>query len=372
MFKLCYYLLMEEYIHQPMFTYLGNKRKLLDFIEEQILIIKKQLKKDKLAILDGFSGSGVVSRMLSGHASELHTNDLEAYADSSCNCYVKQPTGPQKEKIAKHIEKMNELAEKGPWVEGVMTKYYAPRNTKDIKKGEVCFFTHENALIIDTLRNYIEKKVENDLTDWLLAPLLVQAGIRANTMGHLSAFFKDKNDIGTFKISDSHWNRVSTPLRVECPVWSPDPCKVTCHNQSANDLVKKLKGPLDVIYFDPPYNQHKYSHKYFLYNIIVTNVKPAKWLEVTHMPVAEERNESDYTAEESAIKAVSELIADSLKISKYILISYNDEGIISPKNWRKILDPYEYTKVKKKYKRMVDHNGDGGHVYEIIYVISRE
>jgi adenine-specific DNA methylase len=104
----------------------------------------------------------------------------------------------------------------------------------------------------------------------------------------------------------------------------------------------------------------------------VTNVKPAKWLEVTHMPVAEERNESDYTAEESAIKAMSELIADSLKISKYILISYNDEGIISAKNWRKILDPYEYTKVKKKYKRMVDHNGDGGHVYEIIYVISRE
>jgi hypothetical protein len=25
----------EEYINQPMFTYLGNKRKLLDFIEEE-------------------------------------------------------------------------------------------------------------------------------------------------------------------------------------------------------------------------------------------------------------------------------------------------------------------------------------------------
>ena len=362
---------MEEYIHQSMFTYLGNKRKLLDFIEEQILVIKKKLGKDKLVMLDGFSGSGVVARMLSGHASELHTNDLEVYADTSCNCYVKQPTGPQKEKIAKHIEKMNELAEKGPYVEGIMTKYYAPKSTNNIKEGEVCFFTHENALIIDTLRHYIEKKVENDLTDWLLAPLLVKSIIQANTMGHTQAFFKD-GDVGTFHKSENCWNRVSEPIRVECPIWSPEPCKVTCHNQSANDLVKKLKGPLDVIYFDPPYNHHKYSHMYFLLNIIATNVKPAKWLEVTHMPVAEERNESPYNKLESAIKSMSELIADSLKISKYILISYNDEGIIGPKDWRKILDPYDYTKVKKKYKRFTGANGEAGQVYEIIYVISRE
>ena len=134
---------MEEYIHQPMFTYLGNKRKLLDFIEEQVEVVKKKLKKDKLVMLDGFSGSGVVARMLSGHASELHTNDLEVYADTSCGCYVKQPNGPQKEKIAKHIEKMNELAEKGPYVEGIMTKYYAPKSTEHPKKGEVCFFTRE-------------------------------------------------------------------------------------------------------------------------------------------------------------------------------------------------------------------------------------
>ena len=280
---------MEEYIHQSMFTYLGNKRKLLDFIEEQILVIKKKLGKDKLVMLDGFSGSGVVARMLSGHASELHTNDLEVYADTSCNCYVKQPTGPQKEKIAKHIEKMNELAEKGPYVEGIMTKYYAPKSTNNIKEGEVCFFTHENALIIDTLRHYIEKKVDNDLTDWLLAPLLVKSMIHSNTMGHTQGFFKD-GDVGTFHKSENCWKRVSEPIRVECPIWSPEPCKVTCHNQSANDLVKKLKGPLDVIYFDPPYNKSEYSHMYFLLNIIATNVKPAKWLEVTHMPVAEERN----------------------------------------------------------------------------------
>ena len=361
----------EEYINQPMFTYLGNKRKLLDFIEEQILVVKSKLKKDKLVMLDGFSGSGVVARMLSTHASELHTNDLEAYADISCGCYVKQPNGPQKEKILKHIEKMNELAEKGPYVEGVLTKYYAPKSTKSPKKGEVCFFTHENALIIDTLRNYVEKKVESELTDWCLAPIIVQSSVSCNSMGHMSSFFKDSKDVGTFQATEANWNRVSKPFQIQCPVWSTEPCKVTCHNQPTNDLVKKLKGPFDLIYYDPPYNQHEYSKLYFLLNVIITNKKAKEWMEVTHMPSRDERNKSDYNKEESAIQAMTELIEDSLKISKYILISYNDEGIISAKKWKAILEPYDYVKLKKRYKRFTGANGESGKVYEILYLISK-
>ena len=354
-----------------MFTYLGNKRKLLDFIEEQVNHVKKKLKKDKLVTMDGFSGSGVVARMLSTHSSELHTNDLESYADVATNCYVKQPTKAQQEKIAKHIEKMNELAEKGPYVEGIMTKYYAPKDTDNPKEGEVCFFTHENAKIIDTMRNYIEKKVENELTDWLLGPLIVQCSIYCNTMGHTMAFFKDKNNVGTFHKTESHWNRVSKPIKLECPIWSPEPCKVECHNQSTNDLVKKLKGPFDLIYYDPPYNQHEYSHMYFLLNVIITNKKAKNWTDVTHMPDRSERNQSDYNKEDMALKAMTELIEDSLKISKYVLISYNDEGIISAEKWKKMLEPYEYNKVKKEYKRFAGRETDVGTVYEILYLIKK-
>jgi adenine-specific DNA-methyltransferase len=361
----------EEYIHQPMFTYLGNKRKLLDFIEEQVNHVKKKLKKDKLVTMDGFSGSGVVARMLSTHSSELHTNDLELYADVSAGCYVKQPTKAQQEKIAKHIEKMNELAEKGPYVEGIMTKWYAPKDTEKPTAGEVCFFTRENAKIIDTMREYIEKKVENELTDWCLGPLLIQASTHANTMGHLSSFFKDENNVGTFHKSEASYRHASDPIRLECPIWSPEPCKVECHNQSTNDLIKKLKGPFDLIYYDPPYNEHEYSHKYFLLNVIITNKKAKNWMEVTHMPSREERNQSDYCKEETALKAMTELLEDSLNISKYVLISYNDEGIISAENWKKMLEPYQYNKIQKDYKRMVDHNGKSGKVKEILYLIKK-
>ena len=361
----------EEYIHQPMLTYLGNKRKLLDFIEEQVLSVKKKLKKDKLVMMDGFAGSGVVSRMLSTHASELHSNDLENYAYIIANCYVKQPTKAQQEKIAKHIEKMNELAEKGPLIEGIMTKWYAPKSTENPKEGEVCFFTHENAKIIDTMRNYIEKKIEDELTDWLLGPLLVQASTHANTMGHLSSFHKDDNGVGDFHKTESQWNHVSNPIKLEAPIWSPEPCTVTCHNQSTNDLIKKVKGPFDLIYYDPPYNQHEYSHKYFLLNVIITNKKAKNWMEVTHMPSREERNQSDYCKEDSAIKAMTELLEDSLNISKYVLISYNDEGIISAAKWKKMLEPYEFDKIKKRYKRFTGRNGESGEVNEILYLVRK-
>ena len=361
----------EEYIHQPMLTYLGNKRKLLDFIEEQVLNVKKALKKDKLVMMDGFSGSGVVARMLSTHASELHTNDLELYSDVCANCYVRQPTKAQQEKIVRHIEKMNELVEKGPLVEGIMAKWYAPADTASPKAGEVCFFTRENALRIDTMRDYIEKKVENELTDWCLGPLVVQASVHANTMGHTMAFFKDKNNVGTFLKTESHWNRVSKPIKVPCPIWSPEPCNVTCHNQSTNDLIKKLKGPFDLIYYDPPYNQHEYSHMYFLLNVIITNKKAKIWTEVTHMPDRAERNKSDYNKEESALKAMTQMIEDSLKISKYVLISYNDEGLISAAKWTKMLEPYEHEKIKKRYKRFTGRNGESGGVDEILYLVKK-
>ena len=354
-----------------MLTYLGNKRKLLDFIEEQVLSVKEKLGKDKLVVMDGFTGSGVVARMLSMHSSELHTNDLELYADVCANCYIRQPTKDQQVAITRHIEKMNELAGKGPLVEGIMTKYYAPENTENPKAGEVCFFTRENAMRIDTMREYIEKKVENELTDWCLGPLLIQASTHANTMGHLSAFFKDKNNVGTFRKTEADWRHASSPIHLECPVWSSEPCKVVCHNQSTNDLVKKLEGPFDLIYYDPPYNQHQYSHKYFLLNVIATNKKANKWTDVTHMPDRSERNLSAYCKEASALKAMTELLADSLKISEYILISYNDEGIISAENWQKMLEPYEYNKVQKSYKRMVDRNGNSGAVYETLYLVKK-
>ena len=83
---------------------------------------------------------------------------------------------------------MNHLAEHGPFQEGIITKLYAPKETFDIQKGERCFYTRENALIIDTLRNYIESHVESHLFPYCITPLLIQASIHVNTSGQFKGF----------------------------------------------------------------------------------------------------------------------------------------------------------------------------------------
>ena len=126
---------MTDFVLQPMFTYLGNKRKLLDFIERTVVEIFGD---DKIRILDGFTGSTVVARMLASHASELHTNDLEMYSLMAAKCFLERPTDDQIQLIMGHIEHMNSLTEFTP---GVITDMYAPADTQNVQAGER-FFSH--------------------------------------------------------------------------------------------------------------------------------------------------------------------------------------------------------------------------------------
>ena len=54
----------KNFINQTMLTCLGNKRKLVNEISKLIKSIGKTLNSEKMKIVDGFSGSTVVSRKL--------------------------------------------------------------------------------------------------------------------------------------------------------------------------------------------------------------------------------------------------------------------------------------------------------------------
>ena len=64
-----------DYLKKHIITYLGNKRKLIFNIEDIVKRIYEE-KKNKLIIGDGFSGSGIVSRLFKRYASKLYVNDL--------------------------------------------------------------------------------------------------------------------------------------------------------------------------------------------------------------------------------------------------------------------------------------------------------
>lgn len=328
------------YVSQPMFTYLGNKRKLLSFIESAVLDVKRRLNKDKLVVCDGFAGSTVVSRMLAAHASEVHTNDTELYSYVAAKCFLKRPTPEQAARVHHHVRAMNELT---AWTEGVVSEMYAPRRTADVQPGERCYFTRENALRIDTWRRYIDESVEPELRDWTLGPVLVEMSIHANTMGHFKAFMKSKDGIGRFSTS-----RVTEPLKLTPPVFNPHECDVVCHRAPANDMVRTLPQ-IDLMYFDPPYNQHEYSAYYFLLNVVVENRRPTDVNAVTGLPKA--RYKSPYNAKREALEALTELMSESVKRASYVLVSYNNEGTVSETEWLRVLAPYRHERMEQPYKR---------------------
>ena len=59
----------DKFFKSQILTYMGNKRKYISKIDEIIGLVKNALDKDTLTIGEGFSGSGIVSRLFKNRAS---------------------------------------------------------------------------------------------------------------------------------------------------------------------------------------------------------------------------------------------------------------------------------------------------------------
>ena len=53
----------QDFFTKQILTYMGNKRKYLEKIDEIIKLVKEELKEENISIAEGFSGSGIVSRL---------------------------------------------------------------------------------------------------------------------------------------------------------------------------------------------------------------------------------------------------------------------------------------------------------------------
>ena len=53
----------EQFFTKQILTYMGNKRKFINKIDEVIEIVKNELGEKNINIAEGFSGSGIISRL---------------------------------------------------------------------------------------------------------------------------------------------------------------------------------------------------------------------------------------------------------------------------------------------------------------------
>jgi adenine-specific DNA-methyltransferase len=329
---------MDKYYTQQIITYMGNKRKVIPHIEQIINIIKANLGKDKLTIGDGFSGSGVVSRLFKNRATELYVNDIAGYSKTINECYLATPNNTTLVAIKKYIDAANLFVNNNNNNNNNIDKFiqlhWSP-SENEIKLGDRAYYTIENARRIDSYRYYINT-IPSDYRHYLLAPLLVEASKHNNCSGHFAAFYK-KDNIGHFGGKNNiDVKRITQNIELPMPIFSDNKCKLFVSQKDTNEWIKELPE-LDLVYYDPPYNKHPYHIYYFLLDLInnwdidveipdTCRGQPKTW------------TVSAYNSTSKAAKIFEDLIKNTR--AKYILVSYNNEGIIGEKEMKVILSKY--------------------------------
>ncbi len=227
---------------------------------------------------------------------------------------------------------------------------------------------------IDGILAYIFSRVEPELRHYCLGALLVKGSINVNTAGVFRGFYK-KDGIGHFGgAGENALERILAPIHLELPIWSSSPCRVECHNSDMMNLISTYpSGRFDVIYLDPPYNEHPYGSNYFMLNLIARGEEPREFSKVSGIPPF--WNKSDFNGRGSAYGAMKELLGECLKKATYTVISYNNEWLITEEQWGEMFEELGCRHVKHEKEYDTYHGsrnlaGRAKKVVEILYILS--
>jgi adenine-specific DNA-methyltransferase len=268
--------------------YLGNKYKLLGFIED---IVNEKCNGIKV-FCDIFAGTGVVAERFNEKNIKVIANDFLASNYIPLRAFLGVSRINFK-KIEKKIDLLNAL-------EANEDNYFSKHFGKT-------FFTLENARKIGAIREKIDEltRDENEKAVFITS-LLYAVDKVANTVGHYDAYRKKLDTI--------------QPLRLLVPDFEAENNENNeIYKEDANQLIKKIS--CDVLYIDPPYNSRQYSDVYHLLENLVTWRKPEVHGKAKKMDRSNIK--SDYCLQ-SASKAFADLIANAN--CKHILLSYNNTG----------------------------------------------
>lgn len=322
-----------DYLAKQLITCIGNKRTLLGRIGAQVAKVKKLLGKDRLRILDAFSGSGVVSRYFKAYAAFLVSNDIEDFAAATGRCYLRNRSTVDMDALREIVGHLNARVDDTDFEPGFIEGLYAPRDEDHITKDDRVFYTRRNARRLDNYRRLLES-VPEDHRVMLLGPLISEASIHANTAGVFKAFYKDRRTgIGQFGGTNSDaLIRIKGDIVLKPPVLSRFECDVEVLQEDANKIVRQLQN-LDLAYFDPPYNQHPYGSNYFMLNLLLHYKRPDRISKVSGIPPDWRR--SDYNSRSRCLSRLGDLVRTV--DAKFILVSFNDEGFVEPDDMHELL-----------------------------------
>lgn len=330
--------------------YYGGKDKLLGLIE---VGVKKTELNHGAKFVDLFTGTTVVAKYFKKMGYTVVANDFLEFSYSLAKAYIELSEEPKFLKLKKYlgvsqIDKnyvigyLNNLSLKKSFI----FNHYCPEG-----RGKRKYFSNENGQKIDATREKIEewkdKNVINELEYYYLITALLEAvNLVSNVAGTYGAYLKT-------------WDsRAVKPLILTAPEVIPSRRKNKAFKRDANQLVRELKN-IDILYLDPPYNSRQYGANYFILELIAGGWFGAKKPVVSGKTgmINYDHQLSEYCYKGRATKALDDLITNAK--AKYILLSYNNEGVIKDKDISNILKQKGKMKLfKKTHKRYKSVNQD--------------
>ena len=307
-------------------NYIGSKYKLSGFIMETVLSVAGNDLTDKV-FCDIFAGTGIVGRNFKTKVKQVIANDMEYYSYVLNKNYIENHSEIKDKE--QYINELNNL----PLLEnGFVYKNYCLGGS-----GERQYFSDENGKKIDTIRQKIETwKMNGEISDsaywFLLASLLESADKVANTASVYGAYLKNLKKPAQKK------------LILESADFEENDNKHQVFNTDSNELIKQISG--DILYLDPPYNTRQYGANYHLLNTI------AKYDNFIPKGKTGLRNyqKSKYCSRNIVNQEFDNLIKNAN--FKYIFLSYNNEGLMSAIDVRKIMSKYgKYDLLETDYQR---------------------
>ena len=341
--------------------YYGAKTKLLPFIEE---VVKSTGVNGTSNFVDLFAGTTSVGQHFKKLGYTVYSNDMLEFSYALSKTFIETNKLPDFKKLKSKLKVKDDnqlifdyLNNIDELTEGFIYKNYSPN-------GERKYFTDKNALKIDTFRTIINEWKESEFINeleyyYLITSILRSVNLVSNVTGTYGAYLKT-------------WDkRALNPIILEQVPVIEIKTKNKAFKKDANDLIKEIKP--DILYLDPPYNSRQYASNYFMLELIAEGWFDKEPTIYGKTGMREyEHQKSKYCSKAEALAALEDLILSGSK-SKYILLSYNNEGVIEQNKILKALERIgeveTLTQNHKRYKSINQTLEDPQLTFEFVYKV---
>lgn len=341
--------------------YIGNKTRLLEFIDESLMDFNIP---SCGTFIDIFAGTASVAKYFKKKGYKIISNDFMTYSYFAQKVFIELNEMPSFKSLSNDgLCGVLTLLNNDKLVkEGYVFENYAPSG-----KFHRQYFSDDNAKRIDAIRDLIEdwknKKLINDKEYYILVFILVDsADFVANISGTYGAYLKIWRSMALKEIRLNQVEIYDNKIDNET------------YNEDSNELIKRIIG--NVLYIDPPYNERQYASNFHVLESLT--VWDKQILNGKSGLRDYSKQKSRYCSKKTAYEALEDLIINS-KVD-YVALSYNNEGIISREQIIDLMKQFskfkEYTMDYRRFRTERDnekrhYNTIDDKVVEHLFVIKK-